>query len=126
MADPVRVHITSSHRTKPRSPLSELPIVIVDDKATLAALPTRWADDMQPLMRDIDGSPAVCYWEPYLAAVEKRLEEIGGIKAVVIKDTDYAEEQAQIRKKNDQITEFFRRMFGTDGPPPGWNDGGRP
>jgi hypothetical protein len=50
-------HVTSSVTVHARSPLSDLPIQMVDGQARVAALPLRWRDDLVAEVVTIKGDP---------------------------------------------------------------------
>ena len=118
-----RVVITTSSRTQARSPLSNMPFAKVNDCMIPAALPVRWADDMQSYIAssdlhvDQDGAPII---EPlsFLDALEKEIDKSGGIVNVMVipdgVDVQKMIDKEMRRREAEQTREIYRRNLGLD------------
>jgi hypothetical protein len=128
-----RAHVTSSSRTNARSPLSNMPFVKGKKGMVPAALPVRWADDMQPYIRkpttrlEIDetgthetvvNDASVLTPLAFIDELEESIEKSGGIENVMVlpdgMDVQTLIDQEVRRRDADAHRDFLRKNFGID------------
>ena len=117
-----QVDVVTSTRVYPRSPLSDLPFAKVGGQMVVAALPTKWADDMRPARlanpkTEAEGKQVL---EPlkFLDELEGEIEKAGGIEFVMVMPDDFdplqAVEKEIKRENNDKMRRWYRNHFGLD------------
>jgi hypothetical protein len=112
--------IITSERVHPRSPLSTVPIVQIDDEWRAGALPIEWKDDLEPyqMRYDAPGPREIIPPLAYADALEHTIEVNGGIKNVMVLpdgvDPDKEVQRFFKSQETERARQFYRDVLGWD------------